>query len=74
LEEKLAKDFTDFADLFGHKKAQKTRREIRRRLPKLTGFFFATRTRRREEKSAVNPFDFAQDKFIRFGRGFGGVS
>jgi hypothetical protein len=24
LEEKLATDFTDFADLFGHKKAQKT--------------------------------------------------
>jgi hypothetical protein len=41
---KLATDFTDFADLFGHKKVQKTsafakatadrRREIRRRLPK----------------------------------------
>jgi DNA polymerase elongation subunit (family B) len=53
LEEKLATDFTDFADLFGHKKAQKTsvfvpitlglqtdrRRKIRRRLPKLTGNF-----------------------------------
>jgi hypothetical protein len=24
LEEKLTTDFTDFADLFGHKKAQKT--------------------------------------------------
>jgi hypothetical protein len=35
-EEKLTTDFTDFADSFSHEKAQKTRRKIRRRLPKLT--------------------------------------
>jgi hypothetical protein len=40
LEEKLTTDFTDFADLFGHKKAQKTRRKIGRRLPKLTEIFW----------------------------------
>jgi hypothetical protein len=41
-----------------HKKAQKTQREIRCRLPKLTGIFLATKTPRREGKLATDFTDF----------------